>query len=666
MLFPSNSFRGWRYSAGICAVLTILSLVSAVRAGDSEESFPNLFNTPFSEKKEVSTKTSPKSEIDPLIPSQVKNESSKVEEKPKQEETLPEKPAPRSEIDGADLNPTRENEEDLAEKVREPVQTLLLAAKKEETTSDSVENVQRREEEKQSGPKATVSTLDEAKASKPLLFSKPAIASADTPARPESPAPAPLESARPNPPVAKSTPDPVVPKPLSIAAAGKEPSGNLPVPTDLDEATYELVSERKVGRSDLVETLLEVTGTVKQLDPELKQVNDKMEVVAGFRYEERLDRFSSKATGALRSIRQYNLAKAKMKIGDSLKVPELDPELRQIICVCEEGKAVLFPPSGQLTGDQLLLIEDLPGNTLVLDRLLPSKPVRVGDAWKIPESVLQSFLSVDAVTDAEIEAVLTAVADQMAMVEIVGNVSGVYLGAATEMEVRAKYQFDLHAGRINWLGMMIEEDRSIGHVGPGLELVARLQVKISPLEQPESLTDDRVAGMNKEPGEETMILKYEAGKGPWRFRHDRNWYIFQDEEQTTVLRRLNRGDLVAQCNIADMGRVDPATMTTLEKFQKELGEGLGESFESIASAEESSHPAGYKEYCVHIDGKVDDLPLRWIYYLLTDKKGNQAVVVFVIERGQLETFDSAGRELIDSFRLGRGSSETARHAGDLK
>ena len=473
------------------------------------------------------------------------------------------------------------------------------------------------------------------KPSRTLQFGKPAVAKPSTP-----------ELATEAPKVSSNAALPVAKKLSGQAAAEKS--------QDVDDHTgesYLFQSSRKAGSADLVETLLEVTGTVKQLDIEQKEIDDKLEVVAGFRYEERLDNASK--SGAMRSLRKYSLAKAKMKIADSLKVPELDADQRLIVCSFDKNRATLFSPAGPLKGEQMLLIEDLPGNTLILDRLLPKQEVKIGDSWKIDNDVLQAFLSVDAVTQSNIEAVLTAVADNMAMVEIVGDVEGIYLGAHTVINVRAKYQFDLAARRINWLGMMIEENRSIGHVGPGLDLVARLQVKISPLAEPDALTDDAIEHVNRTPTEETIQLRYADGKGPWRFAHDRSWYVSQDEEGTTILRKLHRGELVAQCNIADMGQVDLKSMTSLATFKRDLVDGLGENFGEVIDSQEDTNEAGYKEYRITIEGSVEDLPLRWVYYLLTDKNGKQAVIVFVIGLEQLDVFGQIDRDFVTSFKMGK-------------
>ena len=449
-------------------------------------------------------------------------------------------------------------------------------------------------------------------------------------------------------PAVPATPAPVTAAPVLPAP---QPMGKSPT-----AGKYLLQSSRQKGSTDLVEILLEVTGEAIQEPSAPQEAKDKLkreklEFVSGFRYEERVDQFSP--TGPLVSVRQYNLAKSKMKVGDSLKMPELASELQTIVCTLEKDKVSLFSPHGSLRGEQLLLIEDMPGNTLTIDRLLPKTEVSVGESWKISDSVLRSFLSVDAVFTSSVEAVLTAVADNMAMVEVVGDVSGVYLGAATEMSVRAKFQFDLSTQRINWLGAMLEENRSIGHVGPGLELVAKLQVKISPLDKPQALTDAEMTRINTRPNVNVLQLKYDGGKGPWRFSHDRSWYVYQDDSQATVLRKLVNGELIAQCNVADMGTVDWKAMTTLEKFKQDLIAGLGKNFGNIAAAGEYENKRGYHIYKVLLDGMVDDLALRWIYHLLTDKDGKQSIVVFVVEAAMLDQFADADDLLLETYLMGK-------------
>lgn len=415
--------------------------------------------------------------------------------------------------------------------------------------------------------------------------------------------------------------------------------------------SFLLQSSRQAGTTDLVETLLEASGSVRQVDGEMQARDSKVEVVAGFRFEERTVGVPSAATSV--AVRQYNLAKAKMKIGDSLKTPDLDPQRRTIVARCDQNRVTLFSPAGSLKGDQFLLIEDLPGFTLAIDRLLPVKQVSVGDSWEIGRGAVQAFLSIDAVASESVIATLTAVADELAMIDIVGEVEGVCLGAATEMSLKAKLQFDLKTKRVNWVGMVIDENRSMSYVGPAMEIAARVQIKISPNVEPQSLTDDRIAEIKTDANASHIGLVYSDGEGAWRFQYARDWYIFQDAPQETILRLMRSGELVAQCTVTDAGQVEPRNVVTLAKLSADLEVGLAKARAKVVAADEYQSEIGYRERRVVLDGTSDDLVLRWIYYLLTDPVGNQVMVVFVVEASMLEAFGYADADIVETVRIGK-------------
>ena len=422
----------------------------------------------------------------------------------------------------------------------------------------------------------------------------------------------------------------------------------------ISEELYDFTSRRTVGSTDMVEVLLEVAGLTSQFTTEQKEVTTPLKVAAGFKYEERILEFQTTEKPVLRSIREYSLAKAKMNIGDAEQTPDLGSNHKFVVCQINEKRANLFSPQGPFKSEQLLLFE-MPGNTLSLDLLLPPKPVKIGGSWTIPNQALIPFLNIDGVMQNTLEATFLSVADDLAMVQIVGEAQGVYLGAFSEMTVNARYQFDLRTRRINWVGMLLEEKRSVGHAGPGLDVKARLQVKILPLDTPNNLTETQVKAFPLTPNESLLRLRYEHGRGAWRFHHPRSWYMILDERDKTLLRMLDKGNLVAQCNIVARPKIDPRTPTTLRRFTEDLVKGLENNSVNVVATEESFNSAGYHELRVILDGKVatesGELPLRWVYYLLTDKNGYQTVVVFVIEVDQLPQFGDSDEIILDSFRM---------------
>jgi len=421
---------------------------------------------------------------------------------------------------------------------------------------------------------------------------------------------------------------------------------------NISDQRYPLVSSRKAGTLDKVEVTLKAVGDITQFLEDQKSESDKMECIAQFKYEELAKIFTAKPSGRLQSLRYYDTAKATIKISDQINTPELEKSRKFIVCDVNNNTTLLFSPNGSLKNDQLLLIEDLPGNTLLLDQLLPGTDVKIGDTWMIPEKALRSLLGLDLVESSDMEAILTSVKDNIALVEIVGNATGAFLGAASEMKVRVKYQFDLTKRRITWLGLLIEEDRSLSHVGPAMKLIAQVLLVIEPDVAPKILLDSRVNQLSMEPSEQLLLLRYEAPeRGPWMFSHDRRWYVILDEPNNTKIRMLNKGELISQCDIAVMPKVNTSSITTLETFQKDLKTGLGENFGEIVSASQRVNENKYRELRVIIDGTAEDLSLRWVYYLLTDSEGNQALLAFVIQADMLEIFGQSDLELVKSFKL---------------
>ena len=418
-----------------------------------------------------------------------------------------------------------------------------------------------------------------------------------------------------------------------------------------DGKEYKMVSTRKAGVTDKVELTLEAVGDVIQFLEGQDSQPRKMQMQAGFRYDERTEKYNAGSLEHLQSVRYYSVAKAEITIGDQTAKPVLDMNRRQIICDVRNNKVSLFSPVGPLKDDQLLLIEDLPAVSLLLDLLLPEKPVKVGDKWSLPDTVVAPMLSLDAIESQELEAVLSSVKDDIALVEIDGDVEGAYLGAGSAMNVRLMYQFDLTSQRIVWLGLVITESRSLGNVGPAVDLIAKLTLKITPEIESTQLKKDQVI-IIPEDIEKHLTLIYDApGKGAWRFSHGRNWYVIYDEPNSTKIRLMVNGELISQCDIVQMGKANSTSPTKLLEFQRDLKNELKDSFGKFLSATEGKTSKGYRELRVVISNESEDMPLLWIYYLLTKTDGTQVILAFVVRQDMLQEFNDADHAIVDSFEM---------------
>ncbi len=407
---------------------------------------------------------------------------------------------------------------------------------------------------------------------------------------------------------------------------------------------FSLVSDRAAGSIDQVEISLEVAGKVQVLNEKNELAEVKLAVLANLGYDERALLVSVSPKAPLRSIRHYNTAMAAIEVDGSEIHPTLRDERRLIAASVDDGKSLLYSPSGPLNHDELDLA-DMLGNTLVLDRLLPPDRVAIGDTWKHSDELIAVLLGLDAVSSSDVESKLSSVKESVALVEMSGSVQGAIQGASTEIQIRAKYQFGILARRITWFGLLVQEKRSVGHVGPGLDVIARLQAKITPVEQSPNLTDAALKGLTLEPGEENCWLSYESVAGGWQLLNDRRWYVTSEEPKSTVLRMIDNGEFVAQCNVASLPQVEAARLPSLSKFQAGIQSGLGDSFKQFISAKEEANSLGYRVYRVVVDGVTSEMPIQWIYYLVADQTGRQVSMVFVVEPDLADRLAGADEQL---------------------
>jgi hypothetical protein len=407
-----------------------------------------------------------------------------------------------------------------------------------------------------------------------------------------------------------------------------------------------------------VELLLEVGGDLKLREKDRLRTLP-MSVVGRMLYEERYlpgDSAKNEAAKNLadpkvtaqktaQAVRCYETAEATIKIDSTTTTPKLRSDRKLITVQCEGDRTTLCCPTGPLTREELDLI-DVPANSLLLDRLLPEKAVSVGDKWSHGEELIAGLLGLDAVSQTDVASELKDIDADAARIEFAGSVQGALGGVSTSIELKGRYKFSRSEGHITWIALLIEEKRSIGHVAPGTDLVARLQMKLTPCVVPEALADRALAKLPLQNDGSQEALEHTLAGGKFRFLYDRRWNVMDEQSDIVALRLVDRGELVAQCNFAYQTTIDPAKQPTLAKFQEDLQRSLGKNFGRFTHAAETTNQMGYLQYRVVAEGTVSDLPIEWIYFRLADKQGHQAVAAFTIEAGQASLLGKSDEALI--------------------
>jgi hypothetical protein len=413
---------------------------------------------------------------------------------------------------------------------------------------------------------------------------------------------------------------------------------------------YDLRPQPQAGETVRVEVQLDVGGEVKLAD-EGKTRSLKMSVAGKVAYEEKLLTVPIDGSpGGARSVRRYLVAEAAIKIDEGGAEPKLRDSRRLIVADKVDHRVLLFSPAGPLTREELDLV-DLPASSLLLDRLLPASPVRVGDRWSHADALVGALLGLDAVSQNSVESVLKEVSGGRARLEFAGRVLGAVGGVATEIDVKAKYCFDFNERRVTGLGLLVKEKRAIGHVNTGLDVVAKLQMALAPADGGDELSDQALAGLPLESRPEFLALECVAPTKKFRIFHGRDWHLMTDAGEMLALRYLDRGELVAQCNVSSLADVEPGKEPSLETFQHDLERSLGESFERFVEASESTTSSGCHIYRVIAEGRVSDLPIQWHYYLVSDRAGQLAVFAFTVESELAERLGDADAALVASIEF---------------
>ena len=121
--------------------------------------------------------------------------------------------------------------------------------------------------------------------------------------------------------------------------------------------------------------------------------------------------------------------------------------------------------------------------------------------------------------------------------------------------------------------------------------------------------------------------------------------------EAVTFRRVDGGDLVAQCTLTELPPKSAGRQTSLEQFQKDVTYSLGKSFGELVSTRQWQNPAGLYCYEVVVRGLVEELPVEWHYYLVAPESGHRVSVAVTIEKPMLERVANADRELVESLQL---------------
>lgn len=422
-------------------------------------------------------------------------------------------------------------------------------------------------------------------------------------------------------------------------------------------APVQLTSGLTAGSFQQFTAVIEVDGTLR-LNPDGQKVTTKpIQVVADLEFDEKALAVGQRA----RCVRHYTKAEAAIKIDRGGLTNKLRDELRTVCIEVGEESATMYSPLGPLTRDELELLK-LPADPALWQALLPTKAVQAGDNWKLSDPTLAMLLGIEVVTTNEVTAKLVQMDDKLAQMELAGAVTGAIGGVSAEFDLKAKYSFDLAKKYIPWVALGIKEKRAIGHAQPGYEITSRVRIAATPLRSSPHLADGFLAQFPLELKDGSTLLSHESTEGGFHLLHDRRWHVMADHRDATIMRMVDHGDLIAQCNISRLKNLAPDKRLSLDGFAQEVQTTLGKTLDHILDTDQSTTDQGLRQLRIVAAGTVQEVPVQWTYYHLTDDEGRSAALVYTMDSRLVERFAELDRAMVSSLELRSRAIDSAAPA----
>ena len=413
-----------------------------------------------------------------------------------------------------------------------------------------------------------------------------------------------------------------------------------------------LIEASRPGDSTRVSVELKADGTFRPATPpgtaEAKPMALKVATQLEF-----VDRVVAVGPNAVptRSVRTVTRAGATINGEVRASTSKLRPEVAALLATRRGDLAIdVVSLGGPLTRNELELVGG-PGDPLALPALLPGKPVTVGDHWTVGDLAARNLSGYDAIAANSLEATLEAVQGDSARVRLLGSVRGAALGGEGSMACDGSFLFDLKSRQVRRLDLRRAETRRPGPVESGLDVKSVLTVSRASATAAESgLLENLAVDPRNDSTPDRDLLQFQSPDGKYSLLHDRDWHLFWDDNRQVVFKRLDRGEMLAQCNLTVGPDAGKGRHQDLTQFRDDLKKALGSRFVRIvAQGEVEGVAAGGFRYRVTIEGRQGDSGVLWHYYLIASPEGHQLIATFTLGLAQQTQFADNDLRMIGSL-----------------
>jgi len=364
------------------------------------------------------------------------------------------------------------------------------------------------------------------------------------------------------------------------------------------------------------------------------------------------------------AIRFYKKAESSINVDGGNTDAVLLPSNRHIVTRIVNGST--RPIQVASLGDALQQSElDLlrnPGDPLTVPALVNRKNVSKGDKWAAPKKALGSFLAVDRVVKNDVKLLLKSIENGKAKIYLSGKVRAEVDDVNTEIELTGLLIANLQDRSFSSLRLAIREKRKQGQLAPGFFGRTKVDTRISSTKPIKQLSTPVIKQLTA--GKKVkQQLKWISDEGSFQIQYEPSWRLIASEKEAAIMRYLNQGELMAQCSIVRLASRPADNPLSLQKFKKEVASIVeADKDASLDSAEQLESRSGLNVLEIQVSGIVEEVPLNWMYFHVSNSQGRCVTFVFTHEKELASEVRPAARQLVNNltFLLQKKSSRKSQ------
>jgi len=372
-----------------------------------------------------------------------------------------------------------------------------------------------------------------------------------------------------------------------------------------------------------------------------------MDTVASMTYYQRL-------TGSEKdpqAIRYFENSKGNFNIEKGKVNSSVSKENRMVVARLKSvpgQRLQMASVMDTLSQSEFELIKN-PADPLTYAKLLRQKNVKISGKWKPGNDALADFLSVDRILFNETQLLLKNVVQNKARIYMLGEVDATIDDVGTALKISGIFDIDLTSKTVTDVRVNIDEVREAGQVAAGFQGKSKIDIRLTRDTSCDHLSNDMLKKYTKS-RRIKQKLKWASDSGRFALEYDPRWRVIAAEQEAAVLRYVDDGDLMAQCDVVQLPSRPANNPLTLAAYKKEVQKMiLSDKTAKISDAKEMTTATGLSALKVTVKGIEKELPVQWIYYHVSSEDGRRLTFVFTLEQEIAKVFQPSDHRMVNGL-----------------